>query len=85
MIFKNEEKAKELLVEILDTPYVDIRSGLGLTYDNISIIYDGNYKHILENEDYPLILKKIRGIFKLVNENTSLVDADIETDLWYRV
>jgi hypothetical protein len=85
MFIKDENRAKELLIEAIESDYVDLIPGVGINYDDVSIEYDVRYTHLTENEDYPLIKRKIKRIFKLINNDPSLVDADIETDLWYRV
>lgn len=84
MINENENRMKELMVEIISSEYVDIVSGKGL-YFNDSIIYDNRYSHITENEHYPLVEQKLKSIVNLINEDTSLVHKDVETELWYMV
>ena len=84
MINENENKMKELMVEIISSEYVDIVSGKGL-YFNESITYENRYSHITENEHYPLVEQKLKSIINLINEDTSLVHKDIETELWYMV
>lgn len=85
MFIKDENRAKELLVEAIQSDYVDLVPGIGIEYDEVAIEYDPEYKYLTEDEDYPLVKRKIKRIFKLLNNDPSLVDADIETDLWYRV
>lgn len=84
MINENENKMKELMVEIISSEYVDIVSGKGL-YFNESITYDKRYLHITENEHYQLVKQKLKSIVNLINEDTSLVHKDVETELWYMV
>ena len=84
MINENENRMKELMVEIISSEYVDIVSGKGL-YFNDSIIYDNRYTYITENEHYPLVEQKLKSIINLVNNDTSLVHKDVESELWYMV
>ena len=84
MINENENRMKELMVEIISSEYVDIVSGKGL-YFNESITYDNRYSHITENEHYPFVEQKLKSIINLINEDTSLVHKDVETELWYMV
>ena len=51
MVFKNEEKAKQLIVEIVSSEYVDIIPGKGL-YFNDDIVYDKNFSHITNDDEY---------------------------------
>lgn len=84
MKFKDENKTKQLVVEIMSSEYVDIVSGKGLFF-NDGIIYDKNFSHITNDSEYPLIEEKIKSIVNLVNENPALVYKDLEDELWYMV
>ena len=84
MNFKDENKAKKLVSEIVSSEYVDIVSGKGLFF-NESIIYDKNFSYITNDVDYPLIEEKIRSIINLINEDPNLVHKDLEEELWYMV
>ena len=83
MNFKDENKAKQLVSEIVSSEYVDIVSGKGLFF-NEGIIYDKNFSYITNDVEYPLIEEKIRSIINLINEDPNLVHKDLE-ELWYMV
>ena len=84
MNFKDENKAKQLVSEIVSSEYVDIVSGKGLFF-NEGIIYDKNFSYITNDVEYPLIEEKIRSIINLINEDPNLVHKDLEEELWYMV
>lgn len=84
MNFKDENKAKKLVSEIVSSEYVDIVSGKGLFF-NEGIIYDKNFSYITNDVEYPLIEEKIRSIINLINEDPNLVHKDLEEVLWYMV
>lgn len=84
MVFKNEEKAKQLIVEIVSSEYVDIIPGKGL-YFNDDIVYDKNFSHITNDDEYSLIEEKLKSIVKLINDDPNLVHKDLENELWYMV
>lgn len=84
MKFKDENRAKQLVVEIVSSEFVDVIPGEGLFF-NDGIVYDGRYSHITADTDYPLIEQKLKSIVKLVNGNPSLVYKDLEEELWYMV
>lgn len=84
MNFKDENKAKKLVSEIVSSEYVDIVSGKGLFF-NEGIIYDKNFSYITNDVEYPLIEEKIRSIINLINEDPNLVHKDLEEELWYMV
>jgi hypothetical protein len=84
MKFKDEIRAKQLVVEIVSSEYVDIVSGKGLTF-NEGIIYDKNFSHITNDNEYPLIEEKVKSIVNLINEDPTLVHKDLEDELWYMV
>ena len=84
MNFKDENKAKQLVSEIVSSEYVDIVSGKGLSF-NEGIIYDKNFSHITNDVEYSLIEEKIKSIVNLINEDPNLVHKDLEDELWYMV
>jgi hypothetical protein len=84
MVFKNEEKSKQLIVEIVSSEYVDIIPGKGL-YFNDDIVYDKNFSHITNDDEYSLIEEKLKSIVKLINDDPNLVHKDLEDELWYMV
>jgi hypothetical protein len=84
MSIDKETKMKNLLTEVISSEYVDIVSGKGLHFDD-SIIYDKNYSHITNDDDYVVVEEKLKSIVKLINENPKLVHKDVEDELWYMV
>ena len=84
MKFKDEIRAKQLVVEIISSKYVDIVSGKGLTF-NEGIIYDKNFSHITNDPEYTLIEEKVKSIVNLINDDPNLVHKDLEDELWYMV
>ena len=84
MPIDKETKMKNLLTEVISSEYVDIVSGKGLHFDD-SIIYDKNYSHITNDDDYVVVEEKLKSIVKLINENPKLVHKDVEDELWYMV
>jgi len=84
MKFKDENKTKQLVAEIMSSEYVDIISGKGLVF-NENIIYDKNFSHITNDSEYSLIEEKIKSIVNLINEDPTLVHKDLEDELWYMV
>ena len=84
MKFKDENKTKQLVVEIMSSEYIDVVSGKGLVF-NENIIYDKDFSHITNDSEYPLIEEKIKSIVNLVNGDPTLVYKDLEDELWYMV
>jgi hypothetical protein len=84
MKFKDENKTKRLVVEIMSSEYIDIVSGKGLVF-NEGIIYDKDFSHITNDDEYSLIEEKIKSIVNLINTNPTLVHKDLEDELWYMV
>lgn len=84
MKFKDENRAKQLVVEIVSSEFVDVVSGKGLFF-NEGIVYDNRFTHITSDTDYPLIEQKLKSIINLINNNPSLVFNDLEDELWYLV
>jgi translation initiation factor 6 (eIF-6) len=84
MKFKDENKTKQLVVEIMSSEYIDIVSGKGLVF-NEGIIYDEDFSHITNDDEYSLIEKKVKSIVNLINNDPTLVHKDLEDELWYMV
>ena len=49
---------------------------------NDGIIYDKNFLHITEDEEYSLVEEKVKSIINLINEQPNLVHKDLEDELW---
>ena len=82
MVKNRHRKMKELALEIINSDYVDIVPTKGLSFDDYSITYDGNYSHITDHDDYPIIRRKLKMIVKLINATPELIHKDFETELW---
>lgn len=82
MIVKRDNRMKELALEIIKSDYIDIVPTKGLSFDDYSITYDGNYAHIVDHEDYPIIRRKLKMIVKFINETPEFIHKDFETELW---
>lgn len=50
-----------------------------------SLDTDPKFERINKYEDYPQLKVKTKRILNLLNDDSSLWDVDLETDLWNRV
>lgn len=76
---KNEKELKSKFVKMCET--VELTSK-GFVYFYYSIQHDNDYSYLTEDKDYPLLKKKMEKFLKLVNNDYSLGDKDIETEIW---
>ncbi len=75
----SEEKLKELFIEMCK--HIKPFAGeIICLYSNME--YDSSYNHITKNVNYPLLKKKMENLLKLINEDLSWSERDIETELW---
>ena len=76
---KNEEQLKLKFIKMCET--VEL-TGKGFVYFYDRIKYDDDYSHLTEDKDYPLLKKKMEKFLTLVNNDYSLGNKDIETEIW---
>ncbi len=79
---ENEEALKTMFVEMCK--HVTIFNGEFIClYSDME--YDGAYQYITESTDYNLLKDKMEKLLSLINTDRTLVDKDVETELWYMV
>lgn len=82
--FKDEKKAQLLVTEVIKSEYI-FKDHLGNLHLNLNIQKDPKYKTFNEYEDLKKIILKTKRILNLVNKNPDLIDADLETRIWFLV
>lgn len=74
-----EENLKVMFVEMCKHIVID-SEGIICLYENIEL--DNDFEYIVTNENYPLLKKKMQNLLEIVNKDYSLIEKDIETELW---
>ena len=75
---KSEKELKEKFVEMFKF-VVPSGKGFICLYENIE--YDDDNK-LSEDTDYPFLKKKMKRVLRLINSDLSLLDKDLETEIW---
>jgi hypothetical protein len=78
----NEEKIKADFVKMCGL--LEITSS-GLMFPDEMIEIDSEFTEISESSHYEILRKKMDNLIKLVNSDNSLINKDIEKELWYLI
>ena len=78
MIIKNKE-IKDKFVEMCKH-IVDHKGKLVCLYSNIE--YDENFSNIYNDRNYNMLKEKMENLLNIVNKDNSLLNKDVETELW---
>jgi len=76
------QKLKNMFVKMCSLSYFD---GDMLYFPATDVDHLTHMKEIRENENYPFLLEKMDNLMILLNENPTLIDKDIEDELWYMI
>lgn len=75
-------QTKENFVKLCELIFVS-KNGFTFPFDAISHFED--YQDIYKSEEYTLLEEKMKNLINLVNSDNSVLDKDIEEELWYMV
>ena len=75
----NEENLKESFVELCSQIFVT-PDGFQFPFDEIR--HSDDFVSIYTSKDYPVLEKKMSNLLELINSDNSLIEKDIETELW---
>jgi len=59
---------------------VDHKGKLVCLYSNIE--YDENFSNIYNDRNYNMLKEKMENLLNIVNKDNSLINKDVETELW---
>jgi hypothetical protein len=77
-----DEILKESFVKLCSKIFVS-QKGFEFPFDEIR--HSDDFESIYKSRDYPLLEKKMTNLLNLINSDSSMIDKDIETELWYLV
>ena len=77
-----DEILKENFLELCSKIFVS-QNGFEFPFDEIR--HSDDFVSIYTSEDYPILEKKMINLLNLINSDNSMIDKDIETELWYLV
>jgi hypothetical protein len=57
----------------------------GLQFPDEIAELDDDFQDVFESSDYPILREKMDNLINLINSDTSLINKDIEDELWYMI
>jgi hypothetical protein len=57
----------------------------GLQFPDDIAELDDDFQDVFESSDYPMLREKMDNLINLINSDTSLINKDIEDELWYMI
>jgi hypothetical protein len=75
----NEENLKESFVELCSQIFVT-SDGFQFPFD--SIRHNDDFSEIYASKEWSILENKMSNLLELINSDNSLIDKDIETELW---
>ena len=75
----NEEKLKESFVKLCSQIFV---TGNGFQFPFDSIRHNDDFSGVYSSKEWSILENKMTNLLKLINSDNSLIDKDIETELW---
>jgi hypothetical protein len=79
---KNEDKIKADFVKMCGL--LEITSS-GLFFPDEMIEIDSEFSEISESSHYEMLRKKMDNLVNLINSDSSLINKDIEKELWHLI
>jgi hypothetical protein len=77
-----ENKLKESFVRMC---YLLEITSEGIQYPDDIAELDAEFQDVFDSEEYPILREKMDKLVHLINNDLSLVDKDIEEELWYMI
>ena len=74
----SEQRDKEIFVKMCSK----LQQGSKIYYSEKEVLYSYDNKEITEYENYSILLEKMQKLVTLLNSDLSLINKDIETELW---
>jgi hypothetical protein len=54
----------------------------GFSFPFESIEHDPTFDNLVENKEYSLLIEKMRNLLVLINSDNSILEMDLETEIW---
>lgn len=70
---------KQQFVNLCPLIYIS-SNGFQFPFDDIE--HDDDLNHIKESVDYPILKSKMKNLLVLLNKDNSLINKDVENELW---
>jgi|LFRM01.1.fsa_nt_gb hypothetical protein len=74
----SEQRDKEIFVKMC----AKLQQGSKIYYPEQEILHSSDNKEVTEYENYDFLLEKMHKLEVLLNSDLSLIEKDIETEIW---
>lgn len=71
---------KEKFVEMCKLIFINSKGEFVFPFDNL--FYDLDYQDFLSHEDWKILESKMRNLILLINKDHSILDLDVEDQIW---
>lgn len=71
---------KSKFVEMCKLIFINSKGEFVFPIDNL--LYDTDYSEFLNHSDWSILEKKIDNLISLMNKDHSVINMDIETEIW---
>lgn len=72
-------KIKQEFTQLCSMIYIS-PNGFKFPFEDID--HDDDFSSIRESVDYPILKSKMKNLLTLINKDHSLLNKDVETELW---
>jgi hypothetical protein len=77
----NEQlEIKEKFVEMCKMIFVSSTGKLVFPFENLE--YDSDWNQFTNHKDYSILESKMKNLIKITNEDNTILNLDIETEIW---
>lgn len=68
-----------MFVEMCKHIVIDTK-GFTCLWENLEL--DNDFEYITSDESYPMLKNKMKNLITLINKDYSIIEKDIETEIW---
>jgi len=79
-MIENNLDIKEKFVEMCKLLFVNSKGEFCFPYDNL--IHDNDWSDFINHSDYSVLESKMQNLVKLVNSDNSILELDVEDEIW---
>ena len=74
---------KDKFIEMCKLIFVNSKEEFCFPYENLQ--YDDDWSQFINDSDYPILESKMKNLINLVNSDNSVLEKDVETEIWEMV
>ena len=79
-MIENNLDIKQKFVEMCKLLFVNGNGEFCFPYENLD--HDDDYSDFISHSDYPVLESKMQNLVKLVNSDNSILNLDVEDEIW---